>query len=160
LNVAAVGRKTCELLESHGVRVAFVPEREDSVGLVEGLSSTLGNSHASILLPQGEEAPDTIEHGLGTPGHKVTRINIYRTVPTSAAELPDIGIDDIGFFIFTSPLSVSYFKALGHKLPEKAWVAAIGQPTAKALISDFRAPDFVPGKADLKAIVEKIKERL
>jgi hydroxymethylbilane synthase len=160
LKIAAVGQKTKESLESHGIAVAFVPEIEDSSGLVDELPRVMGDSPKSILLPQGEEAPDTIENGLRALGHSVVRLDIYSTHPTEAANLPDIDVADIDFFIFTSPLSVSYFKDLGYDLPSGPWLSAIGQPTSEALARQFRKPDFVPAKADLKTIVDKIEERI
>jgi hydroxymethylbilane synthase len=160
MKIAAVGRKTSELLNAFGAREVFVPEREDSTGLIAELPRKFGGSKVSILLPQGEEAPTTLEDGLDALGHQVIRLNIYRTMPTDPAKLPDINIDSIDFFIFTSPLSVTYFRDLGHKIPAESWVAAIGWPTAEALAGLFRAPDFVPEKADLGAIIKHISECL
>jgi len=158
--VAAIGQKSAELLKLLGIKEVFVPDREDSTGLIDELPARLGSSHLSILLPQGEEAPMTLEKGLKALGHEIIRINIYKTIPTPKRNLPEINIGGIDFFIFTSPLSVTYFKELGNKLPDKAWVASIGRPTAESLIKHYRAPDFIPDKADLSAIVNKISERI
>jgi hydroxymethylbilane synthase len=160
IKVAAVGSKTGEALKTHGIAGAFVPEREDSTGLIDELPRHFNAPAMKILLPQGEEASTTLEDGLGALGHKVSRLNIYEAIPSNLDCLPDIKTDDIDFFMFTSPLSVEYFKGLGHDIPKGAWVSAIGRPTAEALTSLFRAPDYVPDKADLAAIVNQILERI
>ncbi|OGC96030.1 MAG: hydroxymethylbilane synthase [candidate division Zixibacteria bacterium RBG_16_53_22] len=158
--IAAVGRKTAELLAASGIRDIFVPEREDSKGLIEELPHLFEGAKVSMLLPQGEEAPASFEDALNALGHEVVRLNVYKTPPVNHKALPDINIDSVDFFIFTSPLAVTYFRGLGHKIPAESWIAAIGQATAEALVSLFRAPDFVPGKADLGAIVKQISERI
>ncbi len=158
--IAAVGAKTAELLESLGFQVSLIPYKEDSSGLLNEFERQYKNNKLSILLPQGEEAPDTLEIGFESFGCKVARINIYRTVPSAPESLPKIISEEIDFFIFTSPLSVEYYKKLGHDLPSKAWVGAIGNPTAEALEKHFRKADYLPQKADIKDIAEKIRERL
>jgi hydroxymethylbilane synthase len=159
MKIAAVGRKTAEFIKMLGIAEVFVPEREDSAGLIDDLPRQFDKSQVSVLLPQGEEAPSLLENGLEAKGHKVVRLNIYRTLPTSIAHLPDINVNDIDFFIFTSALSATYFSQLGHDIPERAWIAAIGQPTAEVLNNLHRPPDFVPDKADLDSIVERILEQ-
>ncbi len=158
--IAVVGQKTGDLLRAIGWEVTFVPRQEDSTGLLKGLPPVLGNGNISLLLPQGIEAPVQLENGLRAKGYRVTRFNIYQTRPASAARLPQINSSEIDFFIFTSPLAVEYFRNLGHSISEKSWVAVIGNPTAKSLADHFRWPDFIPQKADIGAIVRKIREKL
>ncbi|SYZ74360.1 Porphobilinogen deaminase (modular protein) [Candidatus Zixiibacteriota bacterium] len=160
LKIASVGQKTSDLIKSLGWRVEFIPQQEDSAGMLKELPRILGSGEVSILLPQGEEAPAHLEKGLQVEGYKVTRFNIYRTAPTSEAMLPRIEPDEIDFFIFTSPLSVEYFEKLGHVLPSRSWVATIGNPTAESLTAHYRQPDFIPPKADIGAIVQKIMEQI
>lgn len=158
--IAAVGGKTADFLRKNGYSVTLCPRQEDSSGLYDELSIQLGGQSVNILLPQGVEALDTLEKNLMGDGHWVTRVNIYKTVPTVESELPAIASKDIDFFVFTSPLSVVYFKELGHTIPRKSWVASIGRPTAGALAENFRMPDYIPDRADLHDIARKIREHL
>jgi len=158
--IAAVGGKTAELLEKLDMPVYFIPQREDSTGLIEEWPKSTGKETVKILLPQGEEAPDHLEKGLTAAGHQVTRVNLYKTLPTPKESLPSIDSRSIEFFIFTSPLSVKYYFQLGHNLPAKAWVSSIGRPTAEALAEHNRQTDYMPAKADLYDIAVKIRERL
>ncbi len=159
IKIAAVGRKTAGLLRELGYKVDMIPQMESSSGLLEEFLK-IDPTNISILLPQGEEAPDTLERGLISIGFNVNRISLYKTTPRPAEQLPRILSYKIDFFIFTSPSSVKYFKTLGHSISDAAWVASIGQPTAKALEKQYRKPDYVPLKADISDIAEKIRERL
>ncbi len=158
--IAAIGAKTAELLKSLAYIVSMVPQKEDSSGIIAEFRSSMVKMKSSILLPQGEEAPDTLEAGLSKLGYEVTRVNIYRTVPSVRASLPNINHAEIDFFIFTSPLSVEYFRKLGYEIPYKGWIGAIGNPTAAALEKNFRKPDYIPQKAEINDIAEKIREQL
>lgn len=160
IKIAAVGGKTAAYLKSRGYTVSFVPEREDATGLVQELPAIIGATSAMILLPQGEEAPDTLEKGLQNCGHKIDRMTIYTTMPTPKEKLSTIKSEDIGFFVFTSPLAVEYYKSLGHDLPKSSWVASIGRPTAAALTAAYRVPDYIPLKADLEDIANRIREQV
>ena len=156
--IAAIGRKTAEYLMSLGYNVAFVPEEESSQGLIRELPSVIGQKDCRILLPQGEEAPEALEKELARLGFDIKRLNIYKTVAAKPEDLPSINADMIDFFIFTSPLSVEFFQDLRHSIRPNSWVAAIGIPTAEALKGNYRAADYIPPKADLQDIANKIKE--
>lgn len=157
--IASVGQRTARLLRVREVEVTFVPTRESAEGLLNELPSLLKKGER-VLLPQGEEAPRVLQDGLTAKGLKVERINIYKTMPTPAESLPAINCSEIGAYIFTSPLSVKFFKDLGHDIPARAWVAVLGSPTAEALAEYYRKPDYIPGKADLHDIANKILEMI
>lgn len=158
--VAAVGKKTAEYLEFLDWKVAFYPMEESSLGLLKELPQIIDGDHKKILLPLGLEAPDVLQNGLKALGHSVQRINIYRTTPAAKETLPTVDSLSIDYYIFTAPLTVKFFKELGNRLPRDSWVAAIGKPTAEALREHFRAPDYIPRKADLSEIIVKILERI
>lgn len=158
--VAAVGRKTAEYLEFLEWKVAFYPMEESSLGLLKELPQIIDGDHKSILLPLGIEAPEVLQNGLKALGHNVQRLNIYRTMPADKNSLPSLENLAIEYYIFTAPLTVQFFKELGNRIPRDAWVAAIGNPTAEALREHFRAPDYIPPKADLSEIIAQILERI
>lgn len=157
--IAAVGQRTARLLKARDVAVAFVPTRESGEGLLNELPSIMKKGER-VLLPQGEEAPPLLHDGLAAKGLKVERLDLYKTIPTAPEILPAIECHEIGAFIFTSPLSVKFFKDLGHDIPARAWVAGLGNPTAEALAEYFRKPDYIPGKADVHDITDKILEMI
>lgn len=158
--IAAVGKKTAEYLEFLEWKVAFYPMEESSLGLLKELPQIIDGDHKKILLPLGLEAPEVLQNGLKALGHSVQRINIYRTTPAAKETLPTLDSLSIDYYIFTAPLTVKFFKDLGNRLPRDSWVAAIGKPTAEALREHFRAPDYIPRKADLSEIIVKILERI
>jgi len=157
--IAAVGQRTARLLKARDLEVRFVPTKESAEGLLNELPSLMKKGER-VLLPQGEEAPITLHDGLAAKGLKVERLELYKTVAAPAEALPAINCSEIGAFIFTSPLSVKYFNELGHEIPSKAWVATLGNPTATALGEYYRKPDYIPGKADLYDITDKILEMI
>ncbi|MBN2225811.1 MAG: uroporphyrinogen-III synthase [candidate division Zixibacteria bacterium] len=158
--IAAVGRKTAEAVRQSGYAVAFVPTREDGQGLLAELPAAMTKTDTEVLLPQGEAAPSLLREGLTDLGLTVTHCTLYATCPTDPNTLPEIDIAAIAWYLFTSPLSVRFFKELGHNLPDHCRIAAIGEPTAEALKTHFRAPDYVPPKADGYDIINKIRESL
>jgi len=159
-NIATVGSRTAEAVQAHGHEVRLVPEREDARGLLAELPGIIGREETEVLLPQGEAAPTLLRDGLAQAGRHVTHCTLYKTCPADPQTLPKIDIDTIAWYVFTNPLSVKFFKDLGHELPGHCQIAAIGQPTAEALQANFRAPDYVPHKADGHDIVNKIRELL
>jgi uroporphyrinogen-III synthase len=158
IKIAAIGKKTAEHLTELGYKVAFIPEEESSQGLIKELPTVIGKEDITILLPQGEEAPELLEKELSRLKYEVKKLNMYRTVATSPLELPPLESEMLDYIIFTSPLSVKFFQELGHVIKPATWVAAIGKPTAEALKEYYREADYIPTKADLSDIAAKIKE--
>ena len=80
--VLAVGRKTRELLNDHGID-ASSPDREDSEGLLELLNEMDKSSPRSpnrIVLIKGEGGRDLISSVLSEQGLRVTEVNCYRRI--------------------------------------------------------------------------------
>ena len=80
--VLAVGRKTRELLNDHGID-ASSPDREDSEGLLELLNGTDNSSARSldrVALIKGEGGRDLISSVLSEQGLSVVEVNCYRRV--------------------------------------------------------------------------------
>ena len=160
VRIATVGRKTAEVVRTYGLEVAFVPTREDGQGLLAELPKAMTKTDTEVLLPQGEAAPELLRDGFAKTGLHITHGTLYKTCPADPKTLPEIDLSAIAWYLFTSPLSVRFFKELGHTLPDNCRIAAIGEPTATALKKHFRAPDYVPPKADGHDIVNKIRESL
>ena len=80
--VLAVGRKTRELLNEHGID-ARSPDREDSEGLLELLDETDKSSPRSlnrITLIKGEGGRDLISSVLSEQGLSIVEVNCYRRI--------------------------------------------------------------------------------
>jgi uroporphyrinogen-III synthase len=159
--IGTVGHKTAEMVKTYGFSVSLVPYHEDAVGLLAAFQSCGCHKGPQYIgLPQGEAATPALKNGLVRYGNKVRHLILYKTVPTENDTLPAIHIEELKGLIFTSPLSVKFFKDIHETIPESTWLAVIGQPTREALIEHYREPDFVPERADLGEIVNKFKENI
>jgi uroporphyrinogen-III synthase len=76
--VYAVGVKTAEALQSHGVSTGLVPDRFSGERLVASLP-TEATRGKSFLLPRGDRGRDDIARGLRDRGARVTTVTVYRT---------------------------------------------------------------------------------
>lgn len=161
--VAAVGPATAEALERHGFAVDLMPrDRFSAVGLagafaahsgVDAESSDLRD--AELLLPISEIADHVLENDLRGLGHRVTRVDAYRTVTVSpdgdpfADVEPVADVEPIGgveLYGKVDPVrtprsavlvtSSSAARALAEHLaplPNDTLLAAIGDPTARTM---------------------------
>lgn len=155
--VAAVGPATAEALERHGFAVDLMPgERFSAVGLAEAFAAHSGTDtgssdlrEAKLLLPISEIADHVLENELRGLGHRVTRVDAYRTVTVLPDRDPFADIEpvaDIEPFGYVDPVrtlrsavlvtSSSAARALAEHLtplPNDTLLAAIGDPTARTL---------------------------
>lgn len=119
--VIAVGPKTKQSLEKHGIPVKLVPEKFSSLGLVEmmGTQSPVGRS---IIIPRSDASNEFVAESLKSLGMKVDEIFLYAVracKPTSiwsefSSLLQQRKIDAI---IFTSASTVeAFFEIIGKLL--------------------------------------------
>jgi len=142
--VIAVGPKTKESLQEHGVNVRLVPEKFSSAGLVDLLSS-MEPARKKIIIPRSGTANEFAAKALTDLGMKVDEILLY-TVHTSPitfvwSEFSDLLLQKkVGAVIFTSASNVSsFFEIMGNmtaghlQLDGLAKVVSIGPFTSKEL---------------------------
>jgi uroporphyrinogen-III synthase len=137
VKVAAIGPKTAEALQAHGVIPDFVPEEYVAEAILPGLGDLRGKW---VLLPRAEIArkalPEAIFHSGGVP-HE---ISVYKTLPAQpdpeGLAVLKSGVDII---TFTSPSTVQNFVAIVRQngldplqLPNHPVFACIGPITEQA----------------------------
>lgn len=140
--VAAVGPATAAALERCGLPAELVPEtRFTGAGLAETLAA-VAPEPASFLLPFSEIASETVERELRAAGHRVHRVDAYRTVAAAPSQstirrLASGGIDAILVTSGSAARSVAQHLggalALAARGGARPRLAAIGGPSADAL---------------------------
>jgi uroporphyrinogen III methyltransferase/synthase len=139
LKVAAVGSRTAERLQSHGIDVTLVPDEFRAEALVRALTAQGPIEGVRVLLPRSEIGRDTLANGLRSAGALVTDVVAYRTVrAVPASGTPDVrGMlvnGDIDAVMFTSGSAIRQFVQIygsDHAdLFRRTRVAVIGPVTA------------------------------
>lgn len=144
--VIAVGPKTKESLQEHGVTVRLVPDKFSSAGLVDLLSS-MEPKRKKIIIPRSGAANEFATKALTDLGMQVDETLLYTvrtgTVTFAWSEFSDLLLQKkVDVVIFTSASSVSSFFEIMGKLSEShlqldslAKVVSIGPFTSKELKS-------------------------
>ena len=170
--VIAVGPKTAEAMEQHGLRVDLVPQKYSGEGLLEALKDT-DLTDKKIRMPRTSNAPPVLSDALKARGADVEEIYVYESglpvdegLKTKFYE--DLTSGRIDAVLFGSGLSAkNIFKMLTEKAPletlrkvlaEKIAVVAIGPTTAHALQELEVKVDVIPQdylfESALSALVE------
>jgi len=137
VKIAAIGPKTAQALESHGVTLDFVPEEYVAEAILPGLGDLCGRW---VLLPRAEIARKALPEAIVAAGGVAHEIAVYQTLP--AEPDPDglaalnSGVDAV---TFTSPSIVRNFIEIIHEagldhlnLPGNPRFVCIGPITQKA----------------------------
>ena len=144
--VIAVGPKTKESLQEHGVNVSLVPDKFSSAGLVDLLSS-MEPKGKKIIIPRSGAANEFATKALTDLGMDVDETLLYtvRTGPVTSAwiEFSELLLQKkVDAIIFTSASSVgSFFEIMGKlsegrlQLDSLTKVLSIGPFTSKELKS-------------------------
>lgn len=144
--VIAVGPKTKESLQEHGVKVRLIPDKFSSAGLVDLLSS-MAQEGKKIIIPRSGAANEFATKALTALGMDVDEVLLY-TVSTGTitpvwSEFSDMLLQKkVDIIIFTSASSVnSFFDIMGKlsvdhpQLDTLTKVVSIGPFTSKELKS-------------------------
>ncbi|MFV1859631.1 MAG: uroporphyrinogen-III synthase [Anaerolineales bacterium] len=132
--VAAIGPRTAEALEKHGVQPDFVPTEYTAEAILPGLGNLTGRR---VLLTRADIARPALARAIHDQGGAAVDIPAYRTLPAQ----PEEGLDQIrsgvDILTFTSSSTVHNFVRLTQAagldtraLPENPLVACIGPITA------------------------------
>lgn len=129
--VAAVGESTASALALAGYRVDFIPAKDNSTrGLVK--EWRLDAPYGTVLVPQSEDADDTLAAGFADLGIATECVTAYRTVGVTVS--PDVarGVasGDIRGILITSGSVARQIQQQLAPLPSDTVVAAIGPRTA------------------------------
>ena len=135
--VAAIGPKTAEALQAHGITPDFVPEEYVAEAILPGLGDLRGKW---VLLPRAEIARKALPEAIFEAGGVPHEIAVYKTLPVqpSVEGLAALraGVDII---TLTSPSTVHNFVAIARQdgldplsLPGNPLFACIGPITEQA----------------------------
>lgn len=136
LRIAAVGATTAEAAREHLGRVDLVPPEGTGRALAEALARALaesgGAAHARVVAAAADRAQRHVEEVLEPLGTWVSRIAVYRTVPSAPRErrqeLGGMGIDAV---FLASPSAAQGLVNQANVPPEIA-VLSIGPTTTEA----------------------------
>lgn len=156
LRVAAVGEATAAAARAQLGCVPYVPLGGTSLALgTELLALWGGNSRARRVLVAGAEGGrDDAEQVLEHAGARVTRVNVYRTVPADPAtprrDLAQEGIDDV---LLASPSAVAGLLNQA-RVGGTTRLFTIGPTTSAAAISAGLAVTGESATPDLDGLME------
>lgn len=135
--LAAIGPKTAEALQTHGLRPDFVPDEYVAESILPGLGDLVGKW---VLLPRAEIARKALPEAIFEAGGIPHEIAVYKTLP--AQPDPD-GLEalkaGVNIVTLTSPSTVQNFIAIARQhgldplsLPRNPLFACIGPITEQA----------------------------
>jgi uroporphyrinogen III methyltransferase/synthase len=137
----AVGQRTKDAVERHGLPVHPVPERFTAADLLAAMGDAQVQGK-SFLFPRGNLGSPLLADGLVSRGALVETVEVYRTVEPDRCDLQAItgrlreGRVDAA--MFASPSAAKHFAALFtaeelQAIARRTAIAAIGPATAAAL---------------------------
>jgi uroporphyrinogen-III synthase len=135
--VAAIGPKTAEALQTHGVTAHFVPDEYVAESILPGLGDLVGKW---VLLPRAEIARKALPEAIFEAGGIPHEIAVYKTLPVQpdpeGLEALKAGVNIV---TLTSPSTVQNFIAIARQheldplsLPQHPLFACIGPITEQA----------------------------
>ena len=161
-NIVAIGPGTKKELEGLGLK-ASIPEDHSSVGLVEFLKDSVKGKCVAVM--RSNKGSDVLKLGLEAAGAQVTEIFVYGLVQSSC-DVSEVISRKIDVYAFTSAFSAKCFFCLlceeigrpkAMDILNKAFVAAIGKPTAGCLERMGIDVDMTAKKSTFKDLLAEIK---
>jgi len=165
IKLGAIGPKTREALEEHGLRVVLTPPEyiaEEIVTSIKGMIKT-GDR---ILLPRSDKARKFLKEALADLGAEVEEVIAYRTCaaggdPDYLRRMLEQGL--IHLITFASSSAVHNFRQLfgGQNLAalmRNVQVACIGPVTAQSVVESGLRADYVAREYTSEGLVEAILE--
>lgn len=161
-SVAAVGNGTAAAVwRGLGKRVDFVPHEAHALALAEALPLRPG---ARVLLPQSQEADETLATALAARGARVTALTAYRVMQgEGGVDLPRL-IEQVNAITFTSGSTVDYFV---RRFTEEGGrpadlegipIAYVGASTRRALRLHALSPTVGAQQHSLESLTHALKE--
>jgi uroporphyrinogen III methyltransferase / synthase len=163
LHVAAIGPKTAQALQLHGIKADYIPAEYVAEAILPGL----GNIRSKwILLPRAEIARQALPDAIAQAGGIAHEIAVYQTLPVE----PDpFGLDrlqaGVDVITLTSPSIVHNFvdivRSAGMdpcRLPGCPAFACIGPITGQAAVSEGLAPLILADEYTSAGLVRAIQK--
>jgi uroporphyrinogen-III synthase len=161
LQIAVIGNKTEEILQSFGYKATFTNPGSTGEDFADTFIQKIQseNSKPKVLLALGNLARKVIQDQLNEFAI-CTRLNLYETeAPETLDEkmMQLILNDQYEMLLFTSPSGVQNFMKLAGKIqPEKIRMACIGETTSKMAIENNISPKVVAKKSTAAGLFESV----
>lgn len=161
LQVAVIGNKTEQVLNSFGYKSAFTNPGSTGEEFAEYFVQKIQteNSKPNILLALGNIARNVIQNALNEFAN-CTRLNLYETKSPDSLDdkaIQHILSDKYEMLLFTSPSGVRNFIKLAENIqPEKLRIACIGETTSKAAIENNISPVVVAKNSTVADLFESV----
>ncbi|WP_026676472.1 uroporphyrinogen-III synthase [Fictibacillus gelatini] len=152
--IAAVGKKTAELLKKENVKVDCMPKRFEGTELANELKGIVQPGER-ILVPKGNLAKSTILNKLGDTC-EVTEIIVYETNQEVPESRMISQVETVDVIIFMSPSAVNYFSALGISFKKTPLVACVGPVTEREAYNNGFERVIVAEEYTEEGIIEAI----
>jgi uroporphyrinogen III methyltransferase/synthase len=162
-----VGDRTAEAALAAGLPVHVVATgRGDAENLLAQILKVLPVEGQRVLIPGSQIARTVIADGLRAAGGRVDAIPFYenrRPQIDCAALREELAQGRLYALTFTSPSTVDHFveclDASSREAASQCMIAAIGRTTAERLEQLGFAPEVVPDRPDVSAMVQGLVER-
>ncbi|OPA80330.1 uroporphyrinogen-III C-methyltransferase [Paenibacillus selenitireducens] len=167
--VVAVGPKTAEALEQHGIMPESLPEQYRAEGILDAIQSEL-KAGQRVLLPRGDLARAWLPDQLQQLGLDATDLKVYETVQVHDDEeeqqlIERLEAHEIHVITFTSSSTVTNFiEALHRQGVKQPWtlldgidIACIGPLTAETAIKNGLTVSVVSQEATIESLVDSLR---
>ncbi len=163
--VLCIGEKTAEAALAGGLSAHFVLAggSGDAESMLEEIARSLSPAGRRVLVPRSDIGRDVLPEGLRAAGARVDAVAFYRNVRPEvdgAALAADLEAGRLDALTFTSPSAVSHFVDLlddaSLARARACIIAAVGATTARALEDAGLPADVVPGRPDVRELVEAL----
>jgi uroporphyrinogen-III synthase len=164
LRIGCVGPVSAEAARQAGLRVEYVAETHNGVGLAEELGNRLQG--AKVFLPRSDRANPGLPAALKLHGAEVTEAVAYRTLRPSVVDernLRQVADGTADAVLFFSPSAVQHFaELLGdgqlRALQDKLAITAVGPVTANALSESGVSRAVVAADTTAAAVIESLEK--
>lgn len=126
VNIAAIGKSTCNRLLDFGMVADLVAKEESSKGLIKEFKK-IDIKNKKIFMPRSDLSDKGLTQGLKAQGALVTASVAYKNIMPS--DLPDLDLSFFDEIMFTSPSGVRNFVKRYRHLPKKIKISCIGDVT-------------------------------
>ena len=120
--VAAIGKSTCALLQSHGISVAVCPDSANSIALTQTSAVQALPAHSRVLIFRGQGGKETLAQVLGQKNIVCEYAEVYQRVVPASLQIPS-GMpngDTFDIILFTSrDIFVNFFNATTTPMPRQ-----------------------------------------
>jgi uroporphyrinogen-III synthase len=161
LQIAVIGNKTEQVLNSFGYKAAFTNPGSTGEDFAEYFIQKIQteNKKPNILLALGNIARNVIQNEL-TEFANCTRLNLYETKSPETLDksaIQRILSEKYEMLLFTSPSGIKNFlKLAGEIQPEKIRIACIGETTANAALENNISPIVVAENSTVVGLFDSV----